>query len=176
MRPSTRSAAWRKLSLEERFRSYAKAGDSLEDCWTWGGSHDTKGYGRLSFKGQTHKAHRLAFEFGNGRKPGKLFVCHACDNPGCVNPDHLWLGTPADNMSDRDAKKRTARGGAISNTVKLTEALVLEMRADWAEHGWGKPGRCPEGKLSYTELGQRHGVSDQQARNIILRRSWAHVA
>jgi hypothetical protein len=70
---------------------------------------------------------RVAWALANGADPGGLFVCHRCDNPICVNPAHLFLGTPADNMHDRHAKGRYARGIRPTN-AKLTDDIAHELR------------------------------------------------
>lgn len=78
-----------------------KRGDN--DCWNWTGFKFPTGYGRLGRKGY---AHRFSYLLANKVLPRGLCVCHSCDNPSCVNPNHLWLGTVADNMHDRDKKGR----------------------------------------------------------------------
>lgn len=82
-----------------------------ESCWVWSAAKDPNGYGRVwdSRIGNMILAHMASYLFAFG-DPGSLFVCHACDNPSCVRPDHLFLGTAADNATDREKKGRTARG------------------------------------------------------------------
>jgi hypothetical protein len=95
----------------------------------------------------------------------------------CVNPNHLWLGTDQDNLRDRDQKGRAACGKKISNTVKLTEDLVRDIRRAWLEEGGvaKRGGGHKKNYLTYSELGRRFGLSNVQARNIVLRKSWKHV-
>ena len=83
---------------------------TADQCWEWSGSRFRTGYGRLKIDGKTTSAHRLSWMLHNGPIPDGTCVCHRCDNPPCVNPEHLFLGTKADNNLDRDAKGRTARG------------------------------------------------------------------
>lgn len=86
---------------------------TFDECWEWQGGLDHYGYG-LAYvptgngRSKTSKAHRLAFELFYGISPGKLFVCHSCDNRPCCNPFHLWLGTNADNQEDKRVKGRGA--------------------------------------------------------------------
>lgn len=92
---------------EERF--WTKV-DKSGECWIWTGYVTRTGYGRCNRAFGNGYAHRAAWEFAHGAVPDGLFVCHHCDNPPCCNPEHLFIGTQTDNISDRDRKGRTARG------------------------------------------------------------------
>lgn len=85
------------------FWNHVKKTDS---CWEWLGPKDRDGYGRYNMKPSRYGAHRLAYEWIKGPIPPNMVVCHSCDNPSCVNPDHLWIGTQLDNIADMDAKGR----------------------------------------------------------------------
>lgn len=89
--------------------------DQSGECWEWTAAHNAFGYGKIGIAKYrcTAKAHRVSWTMSNGRIPEGLFVCHRCDNPKCVRPDHLFLGTPLDNASDC-AKKGRVRNGQIS--------------------------------------------------------------
>jgi hypothetical protein len=104
-------------SVEERFFDKIIVGES---CWDWSAKKDKNGYGRFSPNGMNSQmpAHRFSWELHNGPIPEGMFVCHRCDNPSCTNPEHLFLGTPQDNMSDKVAKGRWK--GAFPRRPKKT--------------------------------------------------------
>lgn len=100
---------WNHGPPEQRFWHHVDKGD-LDECWEWKGTlfHST-GYGALTYgsRGQSMMAaHRLSFEVHHGKIPDGMVVMHACDNPKCVNPNHLNVGTHADNVADKMAKGR----------------------------------------------------------------------
>lgn len=90
-------------SVESRFWSKVQKTD---DCWLWRATRFPKGYGQIKIKGRRRLAHRVAWELTNGPIPDGLQVCHHCDNPPCVRPDHLFLGTQSDNIQDAVSKGR----------------------------------------------------------------------
>lgn len=116
----------RRPSLAIRFWNKVQKG---EGCWEWQGSTQTFGYGVVSDGKQRrpHSAHRLAWELTHGPITDGLWVLHRCDNPPCVRPDHLFLGTPQDNSSDMVNKGRM-RTGERSPSSKLTESIVRAVR------------------------------------------------
>lgn len=95
-------------------------------CWEWQASKDADGYGMFWFKHKTQGAHRWSYWYHKGN-PNKLQVCHNCDNPSCVNPNHLFLGTTQQNTNDRHIKGRSVRGSKVG-TSKLTEKDVYNIK------------------------------------------------
>lgn len=85
---------------------FMKHVNKTDTCWLWTGSIDVSGYGDCWFRGKTDGAHRVAWLIFNGEITDGLFVLHRCDNPKCVNPEHLFLGTHSDNMRDASSKGR----------------------------------------------------------------------
>lgn len=102
-----------------------------EDCWLWTGSKWSTGYGRFPIRGVYVGAHRIAWMLRNGGELPALCVLHHCDVPLCVNPDHLFLGTHADNINDRDAKGRTTQGD--SHWTRLHPEKVVRGDIHWTK-------------------------------------------
>jgi|SRR5215475_5298108 len=94
--------------MNERFAQKFEV-RGLNDCWPWMGQRLRSGYGVLSIDGRMQRAHRVMWELEHGSIPDGMWVLHHCDNPPCVNPNHLWLGTHSDNMRDMKQKGRAGR-------------------------------------------------------------------
>lgn len=99
-RSHSSAPAWRRL-----WSRVARTGE----CWEWTGPVNENGYGRMTIEYERWYVHRLSYELHHGTIPDGMNVCHRCDNPRCVRPEHLFLGTQADNMADMRAKGRAAR-------------------------------------------------------------------
>jgi hypothetical protein len=115
------------IPLEKRFWSKVK---KTKSCWLWTASTNIQGYGKIGigYRGQGFvAAHRLSWEIHNGPIPKGMCVLHKCDNPLCVNPSHLWLGTNTDNLKDM-AKKRRSCIGEKNARAKLTQKQVDKIR------------------------------------------------
>ena len=152
--------------LAERF--WEKVGQSgPTECWPWlagrgGGEYD---YGHIRHNGETINAHRVAWELTYGLIPEGVCVCHHCDDRMCCNPAHLFLGTRADNNTDKAQKGRSFHpSGEKHGRSALTDVMVLEIRRLYAG-----------GSVLQRELSATYGVSQQQISFIVNRRAWAHI-
>jgi hypothetical protein len=133
-------------------------------CWLWSGSAMGRGdgrgdYGSIWWRGKNWRAHRFAYAMEHGRIPDGMLVCHRCDNTFCVNPDHLFAGTPTDNNRDRAEKGRSARGEGHGN-ARLTAEVVREIYLADA---------------TYTELARRYGIHTSYVWQLRTGRAWPHV-
>jgi len=136
-----------------------------DDCWEWSKHRTDRGYGQASHRGKFYQAHKLAWILTNGPVPDDLFVCHRCDNPPCCRPDHLFLGTPADNSEDMVAKGRSAKVGGLSHYgAKLSAELVREIRS-----------RYVAGDVSTHDLAREYGVTAMTIWKVATGRSYRDV-
>lgn len=142
----------------------------ITGCWEWQGSK-RNGYGRTiigSRKDGTRRtitAHRLAYLLWNGDIPDGYEVCHRCDNPCCINPEHLFVGTRQDNIDDRERKHRNViKIGEEQPRSKLTKKLVKDARWERANKG-----------TSFQKLAERYGVSKKTIQNAIKGVTWKCV-
>lgn len=121
-----------------------------EYCWIWSGGKTTKGYGSVVINKKNLRAHRLSYEFHIGPIPKGKHVCHKCDNPSCVNPDHLFLATNLENHQDSARKKRrVVQVGERNHNAKLKDSDlndIIEMR-----------NKC----VSLRVIGDKYGVTPQ---------------
>lgn len=161
-----------RLSIADRFWSKVNRTD---ECWVWTGAVYVNGYGAFvtweNSKRRNWKAHRMAWILTNGPIPNGLRVCHHCDNPPCVRPTHLFLGTDADNL--RDARNKGRRlplrhrpgkaRGERQHSAKLTAADVADIR------------RENHNGIRQVDLAVRFGVSQGTISAAVRRQTWAHV-
>ncbi len=154
-------------NLEQKFESKFEKGN-VSRCWIWNGSLDKDGYGTLfqylrdSRKHKKYLAHRLSYKFNFNEIPPGMMVCHKCDNPACVNPYHLFLGTAQDNANDMIQKRRSMFGSA-NNKAKLTESQVIEIRA-----------RLKSGERN-VDLACEYNLDRTSIERIKNNKSWKHV-
>lgn len=136
-----------------------------DGCWEWTGERNEYGYGLFTFRSKPVTAHRASYIMFVGEIALGLHVLHRCDNPPCVAPHHLWLGTPALNLADCIAKGRhVATPGERNGRAKLTAAQVCEIRELYANNGG-----------STTIIGARFGVSSTHVSRLVRREMWKHI-
>lgn len=153
----------KRRPLEDRF--WEKV-DKAGPCWLWTASKDRKGYGRImrpGGRGGPLLATRVSWELHYGPIPDGLFVCHHCDNPSCVRPDHLFLGDQFANMGDCSAKGRM-HPGEQNGGAKLTEDDVREIRR-----------RYRAGGISQSALAREYGLCQASVHELISGKTWRHV-
>ncbi len=159
-----RRHSYRRPTIERFWLQVSKT----ETCWLWTGPFTTRGRPRFwTAPKQGVYAHRYIYEQLIGPIPDGLYVCHHCDNPACVRPDHLFVGTQDDNMKDMVAKDRANKPKGESNgRAKLTEDDVRYIRQNYKF-------RSPT--YGRKALAERFGVDVVTIRAILIRKLWSHV-
>lgn len=147
-------------TVQERFEErFLKGGGDA--CWEWMGGKTSDGYGMISIDGINQGAHRIAYQLYIGEIPYRFCVCHRCDNPSCVRPDHLFLGTNTDNMHDCVIKGRHSDQSGENNgySILIDEdvRIILAMHANGARN---------------VDLAKQFGVAPSTISNIVCGRNW----
>lgn len=143
-----------KARFEKKFRV-------TPGCWVWTSYRDKDGYGGFSIEHVTFRAHRVAYMMYVGEIDDGMLICHKCDNPSCVNPDHLYQGTQQKNMRDMRSKNRGAiNNGVLCGGSKLSESQVLEIRSL---------------KQSQSAIARKYGVAQSTISLIVNRKTWTHI-
>lgn len=153
-----------QISKEDEKYFYERV-EKTDSCWIWKGGISYKGYGIFNrvFNGKIpSKAHRFSYALFKGEIPVGNFVCHTCDNPPCVNPDHLWLGDAKSNCMDSVSKKRWDHKGP-GGKPRLNKEKILEIRRLFKEG------------LSYQCIGNMFDTHPTNVSRIVKRKCWRHV-
>jgi hypothetical protein len=144
-------------------RLMAKSAVSESGCWEWTPRLCRKGYGRLVLNGKVLTAHRASYIIHFGEIPDDALVCHRCDNRKCVNPAHLFVGTPKDNSQDM-AKKDRSTHGMKNPRAKLSDDQVRMIRE-----------RAASERISHRLIAHDFGVCQQMVSLIVSRKNWTRI-
>ena len=170
-------------SIEDRFWGYV---EKTETCWLWRGSRTPEGYGQFSLGGRHDRkriqAHRWAYKQLKGPIPEHLFVCHRCDIPACVRPDHLFLGTQADNIRDMINKNRH---GWVTHPERMAHVLRVRKNPIKGERVWTAKltaeqvseirNRYSPRKITAKQLAAEYSVSYWNIYEILWGNTWKHL-
>ena len=149
---------WDKVIIK-----FDDSGSPLTDeCMEWDAGHFTDGYGAFFYNYKTTRAHRFIYYAYMGKIPDGYVICHECDNPNCVNPNHLFLGTVQDNHDDCKTKKRTLTGSRNPYS-KLIESEVIEIK-QLLKLGWLQK-----------SIATKFGVARVSISDINRGKSWSHI-
>jgi HNH endonuclease len=146
----------------DRFWSKVSKVPDANGCLNWTASH-RNGYGVFGEYKKVHDAHRLAWKLTHGDMQPGMYVCHRCDNRSCCNVEHLFLGTPMDNMRDKMAKGRQLRGEQNSlSTLTAQDIVTIRALCDWSG-------------FKQMDVAAEYGVSRSLVCGIVNRKRWSHV-
>ena len=149
-------------SVRERLEKHSQINEAT-DCIEWRGSKSPEGYGYIKVNGRTRYVHRTAYEIHKGAIPKHCVVMHQCDNPRCINPDHLVVGSVADNIADKVAKARQAKGER-NGRAKLRARQVAAIRRFHLA-----------GRLTKSQLARKYSVDRACIDRIVSKRTWRHI-
>lgn len=145
-------------------------------CWEWRGAKFQSGYGMIVVNGKQKRAHRVMFECAKGPIPVGLLVRHTCDNPACINPAHLCLGTNADNSADMVQRGRQAKGDrSAMRRVEVRarmSTLMAGENSSFARLSWDKVSMIRKDRRSHSEIAKDYGVSQPTITRVKNRNTW----
>lgn len=151
---------------EKQLKNFWKKVKKINNCWVWIGRISSRGYGAHCLRINNKKygdAHRISWVIHNGEIPKELLVCHKCDNRKCINPKHLFLGTPKDNVQDM-IKKERGLVGEKNGSNKLYKDEVLKIRKLYIKNLFG-----------YKKIAKIYNVNLTTIYRIIKREKWKHL-
>lgn len=147
--------------LVKKFWNYV---DKTDTCWNWDGRGSIRGYGYICVRLPQHvSAHRFSWMLHNGAIPKGMVICHKCDRPCCVNPNHLFMGTQSNNVADKVSKGRGFIQLAYAN-AHLSADQIKEIRASYKPH-----------KITQQTLAKKYGVTRENIHYILKGKSWGHL-
>ncbi len=155
----------KSLPIETRFWRYVVKNDDINDCWEWIGTKNPAGYGMIKQYGKINiMAHRLSYILFKGEFKKELHACHTCDNPSCVNPNHLFIGTDKDNIQDMVNKGRGKSNRGINNpAAKLKDSDIPIIRE-----------RLKSGELQW-KIAKDYSITQSTVSSIKYNRSWKDI-